>query len=140
MTTIAADFKAGRMVADSKCNVGDTWFPVKKIVRHGAELIGIAGPVKEEEDWLRWYTSTKRGAAPKLSSLEALVLRKEGLFLISSDLSEIKVDEGFFAIGTGGPAARAVLYHGGSLEEAVEIACRIDNNSGGALQAEHVLQ
>ncbi len=140
MTTIAADARAGRMVADSKCSVGETWFPVKKLYRHANEVIGIAGSVKEEQEWLRWYTGSKRGAAPKVAELEALILRKDGLYLVDSSLSEIRIDEGVMAIGSGGMAARAVLYHGGTVDEAVEIACRIDNGSGGALQAEQLLQ
>ena len=73
MTTIAADFRAGIMVSDSRCTAGEQWFPMTKVHRVGAEIIGLAGNVKESQAWLKWYASGKKGAKPKGESYAALV-------------------------------------------------------------------
>ncbi len=122
------------MVSDSKCSAGGTWYPITKIYRVGDDLVGLAGDVKEWQAWLKWYRADKKGPRPKLDDFSALVLRPDGLYEACSNGLELKVERGFHAVGSGGNAAAAVMLAGHSAEEAVRIACLIDNGSGGDLQ------
>lgn len=134
MTTIAADFRAGVMVSDSRCTAGEQWFPMTKVHRVGAEIIGLAGNVKESQAWLKWYASGKKGAKPKGESYAALVLRKDGLYEATPDGLEMLIERGFHACGSGGPVAVGVMLAGLSAEEAVKIACQVDVGSGGEIK------
>lgn len=141
MTTIVADAKAGVMVADSKLVVDPVWFPCKKVLRCGSELIGTAGSDKNSSIWLGWYLSGKVGKAPKMdedAGFEALILRQSGLFHVGVDIHEVRVPRGFLAIGSGGPAATAVMLVKRDARLAAHIACQVDNNSGGRLQIERL--
>ena len=131
MTTIFACAKAGVMVTDSKCSGSDGWYPMTKVHRNGAELVGLAGNVKEGHAWLKWYASGKRGARPKLESFVALILRADGVYEACSDGLEMRVERGYHGVGSGGPCAIAAYKAGVDPKRAVEIACEIDNGSGG---------
>lgn len=135
MTTVAADHRCGLIVSDSKCITGDTWSPMTKVFRHKDELIGIAGDVRLAMRWVKWYTGSRRGATPKLSNFEALILRADGVYHVTEDAYEMKVEQGFYAIGSGAMAALAVMHAGLDPREAVRIACLVDNNSGGDVQS-----
>ena len=133
MTTIAADLRAGVMVCDSKCSGGGTWYPMTKVHRVGDELVGIAGTVKDGQAWLKWYRAGKRGPRPKTEDFVALILRKGGLYEACSDGLEQLVERGFHGIGSGGPAATAVMLAGLDAKRAVEIALEVDTGSGGEI-------
>lgn len=131
MTTILADANAGVVVCDSKCSGGDVWFPMTKVHRVGDELIGIIGTVSQGAIWLEWYRGGKKGTRPKLATFGALILREDGLYEVDAEGFEQRIDRGFHAAGTGGPCALAAFMAGAGHARAVEIACLIDNNSGG---------
>lgn len=134
MTTIAADFRALVMVSDSRCTAGEQWFPMTKVHKIGAELIGLAGSVKEGQAWLKWYSGGKRGTKPKGESYVALILRKDGLYEVTADGLEMLIERGFHACGSGGPIAVALMIAGHSAQESVEIACQVDTGSGGEIK------
>lgn len=133
MTTIFADAKKGVMVCDSKCSADGIWYPMTKVHRLEAELLGIAGNVKEGYAWLRWYRNGKKGARPKLESFAALILRSGELFDVSPDGLEMKIERGFHGVGSGSACAIAAFMAGADAKKAVEIACQIDNHSGGQI-------
>lgn len=133
MTTVLADAAAGVMVCDSKCTEGNTWFPMTKVSRNGAELIGIAGHVKEASAWMKWYLGGKKGARPKMENFGGLILRPDGLYSVAEDAYEMKIDRGFHAIGSGGACALGAFMAGADAEKAVQIACQVDAGSGGAV-------
>ncbi len=137
MTTIAADFSAGVMVSDSRCSAGATWYPMTKVHRVGSELVGIAGAVKDGHRWLKWYSGGKKGPHPKIEDFVALVLRADGLYDVSSDGLELRVERGKHAIGSGGGPALAVMLAGHDAKTAVEIACQVDTGSGGDVIVYH---
>jgi len=136
MTTIAADARTGVIVSDSKMSLtsSDVWLVVRKIHRHKADLIGISGDVEAEMKWLDWLSSGRKGRMPSNSGIEALILRKEGLFYLLGPATEFKIERGWHAIGSGGGLALGAMSHGASAEEAVAIACQHDLGSGGDLQ------
>jgi hypothetical protein len=134
LTTIAADVRTGIMVSESRCTNGSTWVPSTKIYRIGDELIGIAGAVIDEQKWLKWHRSGRKGPRPKLEAFSALILRKGELYEADAQGLEMLIERGFHAIGSGGAAATAVMLAGHEAEEAVRIACLVDAGSGGDLQ------
>jgi hypothetical protein len=131
MTTIFADAQTGVMVCDSKCTEGGIWYPMGKVQRHGDELIGIAGNVKEACAWLKWYTGGKKGARPKMESFAAMILRESGLYAVSEDAFEMLIERGYHGVGSGGGCAVSAFKAGADPERAVHIACEVDANSGG---------
>lgn len=131
MTTILADAKRGIMVTDSRCTAESEWFPMTKVFRVRDELIGLAGNVKDAVAWLNWYSEGKKGNRPKGDTFNALILRSEGLYAVSSDSFEMLIERGFYGIGSGGGIAVGAFMAGADAKKAVEIACRIDANSGG---------
>lgn len=65
-----------------------------------------------------------------------LVLRPDGLYEFDVYCHGERVDEEFYAAGSGAKAALAALHCGKSAIEAVRIACRIDPYSGGRVVSE----
>jgi ATP-dependent protease HslVU (ClpYQ) peptidase subunit len=56
-----------------------------------------------------------------------LMVTKKGIFyMLASDPYPELVDTNFFAIGSGGKVALGALHAGATLEEAMEIAHRVD--------------
>lgn len=128
MTTVAADARTGVMVADTMVSDGVLRTRMRKITRVGDALVGVAGEVSEIQAWLKWYQAGQRGAKPKVTTFSALVLTKKGLTQ-HIGTSEMEVEQGFLAIGSGCMAAQALLVAGHTVEEAVTVACEVDPNS-----------
>lgn len=146
MTTIFADASAGVMVCDSRM-VSDAgvWFPCRKVVRSGDELIGVSGDAKEGDEWLEWHLSGRQGKAPKTGNeFQALILRGSGLVEVTEGAHEMPIDRGFHGIGSGGACAIAAfltMMRTGvvpSAKLAVEIASDVDSGTGGEIVV-HVL-
>jgi ATP-dependent protease HslVU (ClpYQ) peptidase subunit len=68
-----------------------------------------------------------------------LVLNSTGLFVYAGTFHPDAVTDEHYAIGTGAHAALAAMRCGKTAEEAVEIACDIDTNSGPPVQT-HMLK
>ena len=131
MTTICADKQ--RMVSDSKIimvkNGGDTQFSGPKLVRKQLVIIGVAGDSDDGDRFIKWYGSRKRKPKPT-AEFEALVLTPKGLYHYDDALSCNRVNDPWFAIGSGSHAALGALHAGCDLERAVEIASYVDPNTG----------
>lgn len=125
MTTIASN--RNRMSADSFVSTGDSSYSTHKIETVGDSLVGCAGP----SEWCRKFLAWRRGTLqqPKFKDtqrFEALVLNKTGLYMFENDCVPNRILTGFAAIGSGRTAALAVLHFGGTPQQAVEVACKID--------------
>ena len=112
----------------------DVWLSVKKIHRHKGDLIGVSGDVEAEMKWLDWLTTGRKGKPPSAAGIEALILRREGLFYLLGSATEHKIERGWHAIGSGGGIAIGAMAHGATAEEAVLLATQHDAQSGGELQ------
>ena len=142
MTTIACNKK--QMVSDSKVSLAHKGFtyPAIKIVKAGKVLIGAAGDGGDCTRFLKWAENGFKGAEPKWGDtttddqIVGLVVRDEGIFIWSrGDPEPERIEADYFAVGSGGKAARAVMMMGGDPVKAVEIACLVDDlNSGPPLQ------
>jgi ATP-dependent protease HslVU (ClpYQ) peptidase subunit len=135
MTTIAANLEM--MVADSKVTVehkGMT-YPATKMVRAGGRIVGASGHGGDCTRFLDWARKDFKGAAPKWhepqgseDSVLGLVLDSDGIYIYSpGDPEPEKVNAEFFAVGSGGKAARAAMKLGLDPVKAVELACEVDD-------------
>jgi len=133
VTTIAANLE--QMSADSKVVVGDSHYPAAKIFRFPGMIVGVSGEGRAMGDFLRWVKEGLPETIPNIEehqgSFRALVLTPDGLFEYDESFWPEKVNRNFAAIGTGAHAALAAMMLGQSTENAVAIACQIDNNTGG---------
>lgn len=139
MTTIVAD--KTRMVSDSKVVMtntsGDTSILIcAKITIKAKAIIGTCGEAHLGDEFIKWYGTKRKKPSVfgKNADFEALVLTDKGLFHYDEYLSGGKLNNPWFAIGSGSFAALGALHAGTTLEEAVEIACKVDNGSGLPIQ------
>ena len=132
------------MVSDSKVSLAHKGFsyPAIKIVKAGKMVIGAAGDGGDCTRFLKWGENGFKGAEPKWTDttsddqIVGLVLKEDGIYLWSrGDPEPEKVLAEFFAIGSGGKAARIALMLDVDPIKAVELACLVDDlNSGPPLQ------
>lgn len=141
MTTIASNLET--MASDSKVTLGyGISYRTAKIARTKNQIIGACGDSGDCTRMLEWAERDFKGPRPKWATkaedeqaVWALVLRKDGLYFIAQeDDAPEKMEEPFFAIGSGGKAARVAMILGKTPEEAVELACQVDEDSGGPVQ------
>jgi ATP-dependent protease HslVU (ClpYQ) peptidase subunit len=143
LTTVACNRET--MVSDSKVTVehkGMT-YPATKIVRAGTRIVGASGHGGDCTRFLEWAKKDFKGAVPKWNEPPAsedavlgLVLDADGIYIYSpGDPEPERINAEFFAIGSGGKAARAAMMLGKSPEEAVELCFVVDDfYSGPPLQ------
>lgn len=136
MTAIAASIITRTMAADTRMNVGDFYFPCKKIVRVGNKLIGAAGTNTETTKFIQYMEDlitdefTPKPKIKKDADFEALVMDDEGLYYYEHDCIPNKILREFHAIGSGGAPTLAALLCGKTPEQAVKIACEINSQCG----------
>ena len=103
-----------------------------KIVSKKGAILATCGDTELGVLFYQWWgTRRKKPEFPEKADFEAVVLDKNGkLWHYDETLTPAEILEPFFSIGTGAHAALGALHAGASPEQAVEIACKIDNNSG----------
>lgn len=129
MTTILADYRLGVMVSDSNASDEDRVWSERKVYRWRGSLIGFAGEVSKEVEFLKWFK--KGGKAPNLSGVFALVLSGDGLFFYEGNTTAQKIERGIEAIGSGAKAAMCA-YEALAFTDpvlAVRIVCKHDSGS-----------
>lgn len=142
MTTIAVNLES--MVSDSMVTIEHKGiaYPAVKIIRHKGMLIGAAGFAGDCTRFLKWGKSNFEDKEPKWSETDGdpdemigIVLRKDGIYIWSQgDPEPERIEASFYAIGSGGKAARAAMIMGADPQRAVEIACQVDPYSELPLQ------
>lgn len=142
MTTIAV--RDGIMACDSRetednGNPGDYGYIVTdKSVKIWRLTDGrIFGAAHDSEACLRLLHSLNAGEeAPDFGSaqIQALILNKDGSVELFEGSMWNKVDEPYYAIGSGARFAFAAMHMGGDACEAAAMGIRMDPNSGGAVQ------
>lgn len=144
MTTIAVRLDEAIMVSDSQVTLEHKGinYPAVKIVKRGGQLIGAAGHAGDCTRFIKWAASKFTDKEPKWAEDEGaedavtgIVLREDGIYIWSQgDPEPEKIEADFYAIGSGGKAARAVMELGHGAEKAVEVACKVDPYSSPPLQ------
>jgi hypothetical protein len=138
MTTIA--YAHGCMAADSMISSSGGFFgSAKKLVagpRGASYLAAAAGNVATSRQFLAWAAGGLVGDPPKMKSPEGnsaigVILYAQDRFLIFDIDGWNELEADIFAVGSGSDFAKGALAAGATPEEAVRIACRFDNASGG---------
>jgi ATP-dependent protease HslVU (ClpYQ) peptidase subunit len=135
MTTIVAT--RDRIVCDSQVTHGNTLYRADKVEVVRGALVGVAGGNEQTGQFLRWFKDgAKASKTPVITDPEfdVIVLDRSGLRIYTSSFEPDRITDPYYAIGTGSYAALAAMLCGKTPEEAVEIACRVDNNSGPPVQ------
>jgi len=142
MTTIAAN--RDQMVSDSKVSLEHKGidYPAVKIVKKHGMLIGAAGHGGDCTRFIKWALSKFQDKEPKWAEEEGeedavmgMVVKDDGIYVWSQgDPEPERVEAEFFAVGSGGKAARAAMLMGADPEKAVAIACQVDPYSALPLQ------
>lgn len=138
MTTIV--FKDGFFAADSLVTSdGMVDGYTEKIKKSGNLFFGMAGNIdlyEEFEKFLKGEVFDKEAFKGENASIGAIVVNKETRSVIyySKRLVPEPVIFGFHAIGSGNEIARGAMLMGASAKKAVEMALKLDINSGGKIQ------
>lgn len=133
MTVIVADTRSGLMVSDSQWSDGEQTGATKKVFRIRGDLIGFAGALGEIRDTVAWFKGGRVGKPP-VGSVQAVILRRNKILLWSNTDGEVEERAPFFAIGTGGAAARGALLSGADAVTAARVATQVDADSGGRIR------
>jgi ATP-dependent protease HslVU (ClpYQ) peptidase subunit len=151
MTTIA--YREGIIAADSRLTVdygsGARKHTCKKLFRkqitEGKKqfdvVIATAGESSPGMVFYDWYGTGK--PVPELflhlgGDFTCLVLRPDGLFEFDVYCRAERIEEEFYAVGSGAMAALAAMHCGKSALEAVRIAARLDPYTGGRIISESI--
>ena len=139
MTTIAASLDHGIMASDSKVTLEHKGidYPAVKIVRgKGGRLVGAAGHGGDCTRFLKWAAGGFNEKEPKWAEVDGeedsvigLVMDEKAIYVWTQGDPEPEAISGrFYAVGSGGKAARAAMELGADPVKAVEIACKVDAN------------
>lgn len=136
MTTIACTRDI--MVSDTRVSIAEKGFayPAAKMVKANGMIFGASGDGGDCTRFLEWgKKGFKEKDEPKWKTTQysedeivGLILKEDGIYIFTHGGPEPEKIEGdFFAIGSGGKAARAAHLMGADVVMAVEIACQVDN-------------
>ena len=133
MTTIAVNHEM--VCSDSLCVDSGVRSVVQKIYTVPGGIIGFAGDVSQGLMFIEWYLSKGTEEYPFNEHFEAVVLNEEGeIYSYDSGLMPIKMEQPFYAIGSGKQAATAAMLLGCDPIEAVDLAIQVDTCTDGAVQ------
>lgn len=135
MTTIACNREI--MVSDSKVtleNKGADYAAVKIIRGKQGWLIGASGHAGDCTRFMKWAANSFQDKEPKWAEEEGeddsvwgLILKPDGIYSwMQGDPEPEQIMGDFYAVGSGGKAARAAMLMGADPKKAVEIACEVD--------------
>lgn len=124
------------LYADSCTSEDGKIFNSRKLYRMGRSVFGIAGDCKSEGLFLEWYPRRAKHEIPNYDadSIDVLEVNKDGLWLWNNGNAPFRIDSPFYSIGSGSKYALTAMHLGRTPEGAMDIACLLDINSGGALQ------
>lgn len=137
MTTIA--WRDGVMAADSLTTGGGVKSRATKLYRlDDGRVVGCAGKYRFG---LQFVEALKRGELLNLDkedtdSFHAIVMLPDGSLVEYEDgRTPIRVEDRFYAIGSGTQSALAAMHCGKTAREAVEIACLVDDATAGPIMS-----
>jgi hypothetical protein len=134
MTTLV--YRDGVLAADSRgireraINVADL---TKVFKLPGNRLVGFVGDCASAHKFIR--ALREDAMLPALVDTLVVVIDADETITVYQDDSHYEDDAKFSAWGSGVQAALAALYMDATAERAVEIACKVDANSGGPVRS-----
>lgn len=151
MTTIVVDKAMGIMAADRMVTTNDGEVAIAcdtKIeeVEIGGDLylVGMAGMEGPAEHFLEWFRDGDWDDPPSAweslgddEAFTVIVLGPEGIQVADKFMRLTPIHHRWYAIGSGGPYAWAILEAGCGIDKAMATAIRMDPNSGFGYQVRH---
>lgn len=151
MTTIVADVSMGYMAADLQVTTNDGEVSIScdtKIQRLelGGDLylVGFAGNEGPAEVFMEWIENGEWDNPPEpMSHLDeedsftAIVLGPDGLFVADKFMRLTPVHHRWYAAGSGGTYAWAILEAGCGIDKAMQVAIKMDPYSGFGYQVKY---
>lgn len=135
MTTIA--FRDGVMACDTRMTGGFISVVRSKIVTGHDTLVGFCGDPIAAWPSAMYLAGELQDRPPGSGKDEVLFLlyRSSGLYLVDSELRELPLTGNkYYAIGSGEQAAMVAMHMGATAAEAVKMAIKVDENSGGRVK------
>ena len=131
MTTIA--FKDGLLVADTAVTDNGKYLgQVCKIHKIQNFMLAGAGSLLTLNKFMEWFRMgadvTKPFDITKENGFDVICidLNTKEIWEYNSDILATKIDQKYYALGTGTDFALGAMHAGATAKEAVEIACKID--------------
>lgn len=151
MTTLVVDGERDIMAADRMVTTNDGEVAIAcdtKIeeVDIGGDLylVGMAGMEGPAEHFLEWFRDGDWDEPPSAweglsedDDFSVVVLGPDGIFVADKFMRLAPIHHRWYAIGTGGPYAWAILEAGCGIDKAMATAIRMDPNSGFGYQVRH---
>lgn len=138
MTTLV--YRDGILAADRACSAGSRYeAQVRKVWRRSdGALVGGCGRYSLIARWVEWFLAGERGRAPSLgdaddADADMLTIRPSGLVTFHERFGHMHIKAPFYAMGSGADFAYGALEMGANARQAVRVASRRDNNSGGGI-------
>lgn len=146
MTTVAVNRSC--MAADERITDAGPFAHFTKIERIGVSLFGVCGEVHRARVMLEWLRTNRNRQQlykqfydeSERYSFELVELNPGGIYLWSGWGVPVRLNDKFWASGSGAMAAMAVMKMGHSPEDAVKMACQLDEASGPPVQVEYLKQ
>lgn len=134
MTTVA--WKGNVLAADTMATNLDNNLrsKVTKLHRLPGRIIGFAGDIQSSLRFIEWMQLGDRNAKKpryKFCEFDAIELNAEGAWLWDHDFGAMKIENNFYAIGSGAPVAIGAMEMGASPLKAIHVAAKWDANTGG---------
>lgn len=145
MTTVAITREA--MAADTRVIAGGSFYHANKIFRIGQSLIGTAGDGFACLAFVEWFKSPRRNAQTlhkmfaeqDRDDILIAELNPSGIYLWNGWGFPERINDPYFAIGSGGMAALEALRNGLDPDDAVRRAMAHDESTGAPVQLEYLL-
>ena len=152
MTTIVVDKAMGLMAADLQVTTNDGEVAIacdtkiERINIGGDQyLVGAAGMEGPAEHFLEWFREGDWDDPPSPwesldddDSFSILILGKDGIHVVDKFMRMTPIYHRWYAVGSGGPFAWAVLEAGCGIDKAMQTAIRMDSNSGFGYQVRYL--
>lgn len=145
MTTVAVTREA--MAADTRVVTGSSFYHANKIFRVGPSLLGTAGSGFACLAFVEWFKSPRRN--PQVlhkmfgdydrDDILIAELNPSGIFLWDGWGYPERINDSFYAIGSGAMAALEAMRNGVDPDDAVRRAVAHDENTGAPVQLEYLL-
>jgi ATP-dependent protease HslVU (ClpYQ) peptidase subunit len=144
VTTIVADFERQYMAADRRVTLNDGevlgTVPTKILkVELGGDkyLVGLAGLEGPGTMFMEWFEHGDWDEPPdpiydieEDDDFSVLILAEDGMWVVDKFMRMLRLHDRWYAVGTGGVAAWAVLKAGCGIQKAMETAIAMDSGSG----------
>lgn len=146
MTTLA--FNRECMAGDTRVVTGASFYHSDKIYRIGNSLVGTAGNAHACLAFLAWFQSPRRnpvelqkqfGENHDRGDIWIAEINPGGIYLWDGWGYAERLNDPYYAIGSGAMAALEAMRQGMNPEEAVRRAITHDENTGSPIQVEFLL-